>query len=1089
MFNSNGQIQRIARYRKGLLNGAVNYYAQNRKDPVRIEHYKAFPKEDTALLHGAYQTFTNKGILIEDIRFKNGAKNGPYTYYYPSGKQKEKGRFEDNLHTGNLLFYSASEILLRDENFIIIDNPNDVKPLSDSIITKNRGKRLGPRSPKISVRHRQSTYYYRNGDISSIDNFVKGEKNGICKTYYQNPENSLKSEVVFKDGKEHGAFHYKSPDGNTQRKGIYYKEIRVGDSIYHNVYDGKIEVFQQNGQRQRIENWKNFKKNGVQEIFAYKTGTLSERSHFIDNLKSGLEERFDAEGNKTYEVHYEIVEKNAQLVSQKAGVETYWEKGQIKTINHWKDGQRNGISKSFFENGNLAQMMHFENDKLVGAYQTFYENGQLKQDYNKKPWIGTGNSENVGWNTAYSEDGQINRKFYADDKGKILLDQSFEEGKRKFLDIDDLFRLSFSDTHQLNKIQWQRHHQPSFSFDLFGNLKLRKLHFSIKNYPTLMANYTSDGTLIQVMDARGENIVDIKAQELAQQVADQYQPTWSNQALVLDKFPEGNYQWKYADGRLFFDINFKNNLPHGKWLLHNPIKQDTLFYGEFNQGLPVSKSVRKKLDATLELRQVFYPNHQLKESYRYEHDGQIGSIEKNDSLGNRTYSEQYYAGGKLKSKIYYETNSYINFAATGDTLSYQLLDQRRDSIIIRRQFYDHNKLKSDRKNNFTTGDGYVKTYYENGQIQTSHELKDNQSNGIYQKFAETGELLNEGHFKDGKRHGKWINYDKNGKTEISFFENGEISLDHFEESERRNECKCFDTSLPGAQIGFAQSLNYFAEYKSIQAFIPPSIIPIDNWNYEKIFFLNLRTDNQRRGGSTYFKLLFFKDFSFYYPSQNHLKFNLVPCMTTGYLGNIETSVSYDFEQQTITFAQMRTQRISVSLASNPLVDAKDLGEFTAYFDTKNIGFDQNGIQAIDFTQAESNCFPLANIHNFMEIEIGSAQLAYNPQHRFYSAIPPILPNELKQFYGLVIDKAEVSFTLDQYKIKAKADQILAGANFVAGSIYIEGQAKGEDEFVIAQDDTKINLNKLHQILEQNGFYRIKIQAEDNRLNIDFYAEK
>lgn len=1093
LYYNNGDIQRISNFKNGLLNGKVEYYSQGKKDLFRIEHFKAFPKEEISRLHGVYKSFDSKGNLVELTNYKNGSKNGKYELYHNNGKLKEKGTFEDNLNTGSKLYYSADGVLLRDENYIIIDNPKyidhskrpDVKELSDKEI-----KEIVNQPKKLSVLNGKAKYYHSNGNISAENSFKNGKKDGLCKEYHQDKNNTLKSEVVFKDGLEHGTYvHYRS-NGNLERKGIFYREITVGDTLLKNVYDGTIEVYQENGKKQRIENWKNFKKNGIQENYYYQTGELSERSYVTDNLLSGMVERFDKEGNKTYEAFHEIVEKDEKNVSRQIGTETYWEKNNIKTTVEWRDGVQNGVTKSYYPNGQLEKIMHFENGKLHGSYQTFYENGQLKEEYNKLIWVGTGNSENVDWNTVYDESGNITRKFFADKTGKNLIGHNFENGKRKEMGVNNVFSLTFSETHQLNSIHWLNWVGSSIGFDLFSNQQVRRVQFSMDKLPALTANFASNGDVVQVVDATGKRIEDKTVIETAKKIAKQYNPKWKDENLASDDFPDGKYQWKYADGSPFFDLEFKDDLSQGKWIVHNPIINDTLFYGEFNKGFPAGRLVRKKIDGTVELRQEYYPNHHLKESYRYDNDGKISNVTKNDTLGKRTFSEEYYTGGMLKNRNFHTSSSYIHFSVKGDTLAYRLLAPSKDSIIIRRQFFDNNKLKSDRQDNLTTGGGYVKTYFENGQIQTSHQLNNDKPHGVYQKFSENGTLLTLGNFKDGERHGKWINYNENGKEEISYFKDGKISIEDIAETENgENSCRCYDTSLAGGKIGFANSLNYFADYKSIKPYIPKNISPINDWNYDKIFYINLITNNDKRSGSTNFKLLLFNDFSFHYPTKNHLNINLNPCKTEGYIGNIDANVSYNFESKEVMYSQLSPKRISVGLENNPLVDAKDKSVFTAYFDTDYMSFNTNGIESIHFSKEKNDCYPLGIINDFMEIQIETAHLEIKPNNRLSNAGVPLLANEIKQFYGLEISSATINFMVDTVKIEASCDKILAGANYVAGRIFIGGNLKNEDEFTFGNGTTSISIKNLQKTLEQNGFYRVKIEVIEHQLMIEFYVEK
>ncbi|MDO5655985.1 MAG: hypothetical protein Q4G27_07585 [Flavobacteriaceae bacterium] len=1089
LYYNNGELKQISNFKNGLLNGKVEYYSQGNKSLYLIEHFKAFPKEETSRLHGVYKRFDSNGHLAELMHYNNGSKNGKYELYHNNGKLREKGNFEENLIIGNKQSFTTEGILILDENYIIIDNPNYLEPFKAKGVINQDMKSLPKEPKKLSVLHGKAKYYHSNGNLMADFTFKNGKKEGLNKEYHQDKNNTLKSEVVFKDGLEHGAFVYYRPNGNLDRKGIYYREIAVGDSILKNVYDGTIEVYQENGKKQRIENWKNFKKNGFQENFYYQTGELSERSFVTDNLLNGMVERFDKDGNKTYEAFHEIVEKDGKLVSQQIGTETYWEKNNIRTTVEWKGGVQNGATKSYYPNGQLEKIMNFENGKLRGSYQTFYENGQLKEDFNKIIWVGTGNSENVGWNTVYDETGKITRKFFADDTGKTLIEHHFENGKRRELSVNKIFNLTFSDTQQLNSIQWLNWVGSSLGFDLFSNQNVRRVQFSMTNFPALTANFASTGEVIQVMDATGKQVEDKSVIETAQKIAQKFNPKWKDENLASDDFPDGKYQWKYANGFPFFDLEFRENLAYGQWILHNPMLNDTLFYGEFKSGFPVGELVRKKIDGTLDLRQKYYANHQLKESYQYDNDGKISNITKNDSLGNRTFSEEYYPGGILKNRNFHTSSSYIHFSVKGDTLAYRLLAPSQDSIIIWRQFFDKNKLKSDRQYNLTTGLGFVKTYFENGQIQTSHQLNHDKPHGIYQKFSENGTLLTIGNFKEGERHGKWINYKENGKEEISYFKEGEISIEDIAENENdKNNCRCYDTSLPGGKIGFANLLSYFAEYKSIKPYIPKNIVPINDWNYDKIFYVNLITNNDRRSGSTHFKLLLFHDFSFHYPTKNHLNINLNPCKTEGYIGNLDANVSYNFESKEVMYAQLSPKRISVGLENNPLVDAKDKSVFTAYFDTEYLNFNTNGIESIHFSKEKNDCYPLGIINDFMEIQIETANLEINPTHRLAHSGVPLIANEIKQFYGLEISSANINFMVENVKIEATCDKILAGANFVAGRILMDGNLINEDQFAFGNGKT-VNMKSLQKSFEQNGFYRVKTEVIENQLMIEFYVEK
>ena len=1093
LFHNNGEVNRIAYFKSDLLSGKVEYYRYGSKFPFKIEHYKALLKEEKSVLHGVYKTYYKEDILTESILYKDGAKSGKYELYHHNGKLKEKGTFQDNLNNGRKLTYTSEGVLVKDENYVIIDNPNFVdntKKQGEKNDATQKNREISHQPEKLSVLHGKAKYYYSKGSRSAETQFKHGKKEGLCKEYYDDKNNSLKSQVVFKNGLEHGAFTHYRQDGNLERRGIYYREIQVGDTILKNVYDGIVEIYQDQGKLQRMETWKNYKKNGVQESYNYKTGVLSERAFFVDNLKSGIEQRFDTEGNKTYEVYYEVVEKEGTRISQKKGTETYWDKNGTKTTMEWENGLQNGASKSYYANGQLEKIMHFKDGKLDGRYQTFYENGNPKEDFNKTLWKGSGNSENLGWNTTYDESGKIKRKFYALGNSKNIVEYNFENGIRKELNVNNVFSLNFSDAGNLSSVQWQSPSRPMLTYHLFSNQKLRRILFSMLGNYGITANFTSTGDLIQMVDLMRNQVNDLKSMDIAHGIARQYNPNWENEDLATEAFPNGTYQWNYADGSPFFKIKFTDNFPVGDWIVYNPIKNDTLFYCEFIEGLPAGKLIRKRIDGTLELREDYYPNNKLKESYQYTIEGIISRITKNDSTGTQILTEEFYPDGVLKSRQLHLSSSYFNFSNIGDTLSYSALFIDQDSIRIIRQFYQANKLRSDQQQNLRTGIGFYTTYFESGQLQSAHEKKDKVSHGDYKKFNENGTLQVLGSYKEGKQHGEWIYYKENGESEVTYYENGVMSIERLVENVEEGSCRCFDTSLPSSKIGFANMLKYLADFKAIKHYIPKSMIPVNGWEYDGVFYINLITNNDRRNGSTSLKLLLFNDFSFYYPDADYLKFNLNPCATKGHIGNFDVNVSYSFEDKKISFAELSSKRIAVSLEKNPLVNAKDRGVYSAYFDTEGIHFDEQGIQKIIFTKERKDCFPEGMIHDFIKIQIDLAQLviqrsgfALSTQH------VPLLRNEINQFYGLDISAASLSFMVGSTPIQAKCERIFAGSKYVAGRMKISGKVIDENSIELDQGVGVVNIKNIVSTLEKNGFYRVRAEIIEQQLMIEFYAEK
>ena len=62
----------------------------------------------------------------------------------------------------------------------------------------------------------------------------------------------------------------------------------------------------------------------------------------------------------------------------------YYENGQLKSRENFKDGKEEGLSEYFYENGELEFGGNLKEGKEDGLWEIFYENGQLKSRENYK---------------------------------------------------------------------------------------------------------------------------------------------------------------------------------------------------------------------------------------------------------------------------------------------------------------------------------------------------------------------------------------------------------------------------------------------------------------------------------------------------------------------------------------------------------------------------------------------------------------------------------------------------------------------------------------------------------------------------------
>lgn len=1122
LFYGNNSLSSITQFKDGKQNGSYKSFHSTNGILISEGTYKYYPKLQQSLLNGKFtRYYSNNGKISEEYSYSQGKRNGKYKRFHPNGNTQEEGFFEDDLLKGTKKTYQLNGIIRTEEQYIIIDNPDylvqkvpkdslRVKTILDEQGTISDGKpkkktseddkyiEIAPYNvpKKLSLLDGKATYYATTGEIQSDLNFKQGKKDGLCIEYHPNSR-QMRSKVVFLAGEEHGDFIYYRQDGKKEKEGRYFKTIEVNGTVYKNVYDGVVIFYQDKGEKQRLETWSNFQKNGLQETYHYRTGTIASRFYLEDGFKKGVEIYFDADGKKTAETTYEIIEKDGIKTSQITGIKKSWKNEQLTSEATYKNGVIDGTYTEYYENKFPLvpkTVKTFVDGELNGPYKTYYPSGKIELDqyYRYNPRSKQNNL--FGWCSKYDEDGNLIAHFFAQPNSSYLIQQTFENNEQVELDISGRLNIKWSN-QKISELKISDI-QNLLGFETFSTGKLRRIYFSSPKFGGyLTANFLSNGTVNQVTN--NGKIIELvpELQKTVQQIAKQFNPEWLDKKVdITVKNGNEHYAWKYKDGSPFLNFQLKDSLLSGEFTVFNPvISGDTLQHGEFEKGEATGNWVRKNMEGIVLYRKTFYPSHIEKESYSYWNSGKPMEVIKQDSSKNVTFKLSYYENGQLKEHREPLISSYVSFNESGDTTSFKWLYPTPDSLMIERAFYTKNKLKYHHFSNYKTGAEYRIGYFENGQKQYYQTYKNRKKDGWYEQFNENGQLLRAGNFLDDKREGKWVVYERILKNRDSIwvadtflYKNGELIT--LEES--ATACRCYDKSLPASSVGFANSLAYLVGYKKILPAIPKSIVPVDEFNYDKIYYLNL----QYSTGFADMNVLPYKEFSFYFPGEEFLKITLNPCPADGYVPNFRANIHYKSDEKSIASASLYPDKITVSLVNNPLKIAENKSDYKALFDVKSMEINTTGLQSIVFKPRPVHCFPDGIIKETIQLKISEAAIALRPYSTLSPISAPLLKNEIEKMYGLAIHKAIVSFDYpigkdDTVKIKGISNEIYAGYDFVAGSIRLEGKALENSGFQLKEGKKIVFANDLQRFFEEKGFFRVKVELKDaETVEIQFYTE-
>jgi antitoxin component YwqK of YwqJK toxin-antitoxin module len=93
-------------YERGRKNGVYIRYNATTGKPTLIKNYIQ------GKLDGAYEKYTALGEMTVEGEYLNGSKNGSWTYSYPSGTIRKTGNYVDGLKEGTWEFYNRKEDVL-----------------------------------------------------------------------------------------------------------------------------------------------------------------------------------------------------------------------------------------------------------------------------------------------------------------------------------------------------------------------------------------------------------------------------------------------------------------------------------------------------------------------------------------------------------------------------------------------------------------------------------------------------------------------------------------------------------------------------------------------------------------------------------------------------------------------------------------------------------------------------------------------------------------------------------------------------------------------------------------------------------------
>lgn len=483
---------------------------------------------------------------------------------------------------------------------------------------------------------------------------------------------------------------------------------------------GKWVFFYDNGMIEKEGAFDNSGKETGDWKFYFKTGELSEIHALKDGERDGVLKTFYRNGKPQSESNY----SNGQIT---ASVKIYHATGQVRNQYIVKDGMRNGPFTVFNQDGGKTEEGTYKAGKYDGGYKSYYADGGTYV---------TCNYVNGNLTGDYKSNYRSGKKYF---EGKYVNGQPTGSARTFWENGAVKEERTFNTDGKQNGT--------SREYDKEGTVR-REMVFNNGNEES-EKSYDYDGKLWMRINSKGDKVSEVIFYDKKGGVI-------VNNPRTRGLSPLKGY---YPGGQLFYNGQFKNDHRAGSWttFFEDGTKKEIENYNDDGEYDGIYKS--------------FYPNGQLEEESSYKKDKHEG------------YYKAYYANGKMRTEGWFQNDNkggtwlyynplgiltskeyYIDGDVTGKQHYYE-----ENGKIYKSQVWEYDMLskvfdydttgKVINTYSLDAGNGSFSSVYFNGKKRFDLQQKNGWTDGPAKFYHVNGTLSTEGKFKYDDRQGEWKWYD------------------------------------------------------------------------------------------------------------------------------------------------------------------------------------------------------------------------------------------------------------------------------------------------------------------------------------------
>lgn len=347
-------------------------------------------------MEGVWKEYHSNGKLSQELGYVKGKAQGGQTQYDADGVKYFEGTFKDDKLVGYKYFDKTGKVLSEgSESHGEMDfkgyNPNGNLSLEGKI-------RKGARDGKW-------TFYYKNGDIKTVENYDNGVESGPYQSFYKN--GAVNIDGTFKNGEWDGIYKKYFQNGKLETEEIVVNG-KAEEDAYSYLSNGTLLVhyYYKNGDEYK---WQSFYFPDGRLDYEYYMDIAHMNKYLVYDTSGHVASRFDnPTGTATFDIKYF--------------------NGKQMILVNYDRGRTEGEHKRFYGNGQLDAVSHYHRGIETGAYTRNYTNGKTAVTgsylYGKRDGIWTyyddkGYKESTGLN----KDGDYTGDwywFYQNGKNEII---------------------------------------------------------------------------------------------------------------------------------------------------------------------------------------------------------------------------------------------------------------------------------------------------------------------------------------------------------------------------------------------------------------------------------------------------------------------------------------------------------------------------------------------------------------------------------------------------------------------------------------------------------------------------------------------